>query len=315
MASPRTLKLFFVVCIAAAVPVAFANSAGPTPGYTGAPGELTCRSCHTSFPLDDGAGELAIEGAPATYEPGASYTLTVRLARPDRTRWGFQLVALVDSLDQAGSFSLLEPSRTQLKTDDGKIYVEHRTAGTAAGTTGGTSWRVEWRAPEAGAGTVTFYAAGNAANGNEQPTGDNIYTAFAESFAAVATPPFESVTASAGLASAPGGEGVAWGDVDRDGDDDLYIASEAGGALLRNDGGHFVDASPGLGLAGVAARARCSAASSSAMFAACSACAPSARACAAKSIRGAPSGPCRQSSSRLLNGAPPQACCKRLMQP
>jgi hypothetical protein len=64
-----------------------------------------------------------------------------------------------------------------------------------------------------------------------------------------------------------------------------------------------------------AARARASAASSSGIDLTFSAFAPSDRACAAKSIAGGPSGPCTQSASRLLNGAPPHACCSRLMQP
>src|SRR4030095_2573558 len=63
-----------------------------------------------------------------------------------------------------------------------------------------------------------------------------------------------------------------------------------------------------------AERAWCSAASSSDSDFTCTACAPSERACAAKSIAGAPSGPWTQSSSRLLKGAPPHACCSPLMK-
>src|SRR6185437_753813 len=62
-----------------------------------------------------------------------------------------------------------------------------------------------------------------------------------------------------------------------------------------------------------AARARSSAAGNAPMSGTFSLAAPSAAACAAKSI-GARSWP-RASASRLLNGAPPVAFCRRLMQP
>src|SRR5215471_7279209 len=64
-----------------------------------------------------------------------------------------------------------------------------------------------------------------------------------------------------------------------------------------------------------AARARLSAASSSGIVLTFSAFAPIAAACAAKSMEGGPVEVCSQSTNRLLNGSPPQACCKRLMQP
>ena len=38
------------------------------------------------------------------------------------------------------------------------------------------SWEIEWTAPSAGAGTVDFYFAGNAANQNGSTSGDYIYT-------------------------------------------------------------------------------------------------------------------------------------------
>jgi hypothetical protein len=245
--SLRTVKLAIVFVMVAGVSVALAHSAGPSPGYTGAPGEFNCRQCHSTFALNDSLGTLAIEGVPATYEPGRTYTITVRIDRPDRARWGFQMTALTGALEPAGTFRLTEPTRTQLKTDDGRTYVEHRTAGTNAGSTGGNSWIVEWTAPAAGTGVVDFYAAGNAANNNNAQTGDNIYTTFAEAAEAVAAAPFVEVTAAAGLSRAPGAAGVAWADFDADGDDDFALV---GGAvrLYRNEGGGFADVTASVGL-------------------------------------------------------------------
>ncbi len=52
---------------------------------------------------------------------------------------------------------------------------------------------------------------------------------------------FEDATASAGLDQSFFGMGVAVGDIENDGDPDLYITTLNGGKLFRNDGGQFTD--------------------------------------------------------------------------
>ena len=52
------------------------------------------------------------------------------------------------------------------------------------------SFSFEWVAPDAAAGMILFNAAGNAANGNGEPTGDYIYTASA--FSVPAAVPLKS---------------------------------------------------------------------------------------------------------------------------
>lgn len=62
-------------------------------------------------------------------------------------------------------------------------YVEHTSLGTFLGRsateTNPVIWEVDWIAPPKGARAVTFYSAGNAANGNGSSSGDYIYTASA----------------------------------------------------------------------------------------------------------------------------------------
>jgi uncharacterized protein (TIGR03437 family) len=58
----------------------------------------------------------------------------------------------------------------------GVSFIEHTSAGTRIGTTGGAIFQFDWTPPATNVGPVTFYAAGNAANGNGAPTGDLIYT-------------------------------------------------------------------------------------------------------------------------------------------
>jgi len=62
---------------------------------------------------------------------------------------------------------------------------------------------------------------------------------------------FEDVTVRAGLAGVGYGTGVAVGDYDNDGDEDLYVTGLGGNHLYRNDGdGHFTDVTEAAGVAG-----------------------------------------------------------------
>jgi Flp pilus assembly protein TadD len=64
---------------------------------------------------------------------------------------------------------------------------------------------------------------------------------------------FADASAASGLAAATAGPaGIACGDADGDGDDDIYLTSRTGpGTLYRNDGGRFVDATAASGLPAV----------------------------------------------------------------
>jgi hypothetical protein len=245
----KGLKLALVLVFGVFVSVAFANSSGPQDGYTGAPGELTCTQCHSTSPLNSGPGSIAIDGVPGVYEPGRAYTITVRVSHPSRIRWGFQAGAFTDALQTAGTLRVTDAGHTQKITSGGITYVEHNNPGTYAGQPNGASWSFEWTAPPPGAGLVTFYAAGNAANNNGLDTGDNIYATFVESQPSVLVPPYTEVTSTVGLGGVSGGNGVAWGDYDGDGDQDFFIPRDGAGALFRNDDGHFTDVSATLGLA------------------------------------------------------------------
>lgn len=163
----------------ASVPLgAQASSFGPIDGVTGAPGEGTCVMCHTTYPLNSGAGSLAITGIGATYTPGTAYPVEVTLADPDAMRWGFELTALDEAGATVGSFVL--PPTLQQSTTGNRTYVKHTVDATHFGQTGSSSWQFTWNAPATGTGQVTFYVAGNAANGNFINTEDRIY---AHSFA------------------------------------------------------------------------------------------------------------------------------------
>jgi hypothetical protein len=158
----------------------YAHSFGAPPGVTGAPGEGNCTLCHVGT-ANSGAGSVKINVIGATtYSPGQTLHLTVTDSDPTAMRWGFELTARLgsDGTQPAGALSLAQgETLAQLNGAPGSLqYVTHTTAGTRAGTSGGVSWDVYWTAPSASVGSVPFYAAGNAANNNGDPTGDHIYT-------------------------------------------------------------------------------------------------------------------------------------------
>jgi cytochrome c553 len=59
-----------------------ASSSGPSPSFTGAPGEASCTACHSEFPVNSGAGNVSIAGLPANYLPNQAIPLSLPSARP-----------------------------------------------------------------------------------------------------------------------------------------------------------------------------------------------------------------------------------------
>ncbi|MCU0610736.1 MAG: hypothetical protein MUE60_02975 [Candidatus Eisenbacteria bacterium] len=159
------------VLLSIAVGLAYGYSGGPPDGMTGGPGEDTCVMCHTSFGLNSGPGVLTISGPPS-YEAGQTYPVTVSLQHAGQTRWGFEF----SPLDQ-GACGITDPANTQASVSGGRSYVTHTAAGTYSGTPGPASWTFNWTAPAEPPSSITFYAAGNAANSDGSPEGDYIYTA------------------------------------------------------------------------------------------------------------------------------------------
>ena len=167
----------------------FAFSTGPPDEKTGAPNENTCAQagCHTGNDLNVSEGSLVLT-IPETYIPSEVYTIVVNLARAGQSRWGFEMTALDADGARAGSFEVDDAGNTQLSEANSKQYIKHTSAGTAQGTNDTHSWEFQWTAPDTDMGPITFYAAGNASNGNFNPIDDYIYTAQEES-----TPPIPVV--------------------------------------------------------------------------------------------------------------------------
>ena len=156
---------------------------GPPAGSTNAPGENTCfasPACHGGTPnTGPGFAEMTIMGGiPAGnyYFPDSSYEMMPYIVDTTKLIGGFEAVARLTSGLNAGIITITEPTNTQLISGGGYDYVEQTAAGAVQPVFSNMhDWMFNWKAPSAGAGTVTFYIAFVAENGNGGPSGDNIY--------------------------------------------------------------------------------------------------------------------------------------------
>ncbi len=175
------LKKIFYICsvlvlfFAASNSSVFAFSFGPNDGLTGAPGEGNCTQCHSGNSLNASGGTLVL-GVPGTYLPGEMYDIIVDLSRSGQSRWGFEMTALNGNGARAGTFTPANNGNTQVTAANSKQYIKQTTQGSASGTRDKNQWAFKWTAPTNDVGPITFYAAGNAANGDSGTSGDYIYT-------------------------------------------------------------------------------------------------------------------------------------------
>lgn len=181
---------------------ALTYSSQPPAQRTGAPGEGTCSGCHSGTSRPGQGITIVVDTDTLTatgahfYTPGDTDTITLYLNIPG-ARNGFELTALNQTNSAAGTFILLNTANTSLQSAGGRWYVGHRSASSTSW------WQFLWVAPSV-ADTVTFYVAGNAANGNNSTSGDTIYTV-AFTLYPVGTPPMAWADLTpAGLSSPQG---------------------------------------------------------------------------------------------------------------
>lgn len=155
-----------------------AFSKGAYGGFSGAPGEETCRHCHDTFPLNLPLGSLTVEGFPETYVPGETYRVRVTLSSDSGLRWGFQGTVLNTKHRPAGKLIAFDREHTKVVPGiffTNRRYVEQKRAGSYEEQRGGATWEFDWRAPKRNKGPLTLYVAGNVANDNDAKTGDFIF--------------------------------------------------------------------------------------------------------------------------------------------
>jgi hypothetical protein len=99
------------------------------------------------------------------YTPSEPLNILIRVE--EGTVYGFEITARDTANQFVGSWTLDAETRF---AGLGIEYVTH----SSPSVTG--EWTINWMPPDFATGPVTFYAAGNAANGNGSGSGDHIYT-------------------------------------------------------------------------------------------------------------------------------------------
>lgn len=152
------------------------SGAGSRVGASFSSGTCTASGCHTvsgSFNPTISVQLLSGTTPVTSYTPGNSYTLRVTLSSSgtsSSTRYGFQTVAVQTSNNNAVNAWGTLPSGTQTATISGRTHVEHSSPST------GNVFNIPWTAPTTANYSITFYAAGLVANGNNANTFDNMAT-------------------------------------------------------------------------------------------------------------------------------------------
>jgi hypothetical protein len=184
------MKKKIVLSLAIVVPIfimAFADrsSSGAPASHTGAPGEKTCAAsgCHDDNALNSGVAKLTIDvasGGVTKYVAGQTYPIKVRIADANSSRFGFQIVALDETTNNAGTFTITDHGRTQFMENQHEMadrkYITYTFSGTDATSSGAAEWTVNWTAPATTSGKITFYAAAVSADDDGTDKGDVVYT-------------------------------------------------------------------------------------------------------------------------------------------
>jgi len=149
------------------------NSGGSPGGKTGSVGDggESCTQCHggtISYQTNWISSDIPIDG----YIPGDTYTITLNATHSGVVKFGFECTAEELNGTKSGIFTITNSGETKLINSDAAVT---QTSGgnTPSGDT--KSWSFDWQAPVQGTGTVKFYTAFNAANGNGSTSGDIIY--------------------------------------------------------------------------------------------------------------------------------------------
>lgn len=157
----------------------WAFRSGPPAAHNGSVDSMgnTCTACHLG---GAGSGMVEILGAPSSYEANETYSLTVRISDPVQAGAGFQISVEDAGGTHVGTLIVTDATNTQINIGDSG-YVNHTSTGVSNSVTNwvamgdSAEYNLDWQAPASDAGTVTFWAVGNAINNNFSNSGDLVY--------------------------------------------------------------------------------------------------------------------------------------------
>ena len=198
------MKKFSITFLVVFLVVLFSSgtqkSSGPPLCSSNEPPNLSnCSSCHKGEVVNSGSAVVLLDlgGAENGYSPGLTYTIKITIIKSALESSGFQFIALEDNATEKtpGSFSLVEPTRTQIIDKNSphvegceageKIWVEHTYNGIFSNATGSNSWTFQWTAPMSDVGKISFYLSALVANYDLSEEGDVVHTKSIDAVSAI----------------------------------------------------------------------------------------------------------------------------------
>ena len=171
------MKMLYRALAILAVPailVLFSYANGSPGGKSGSIGDGgdDCTGCHAGSPQGV-TGWITTNIPDEGFTPGQTYVITATGMHDGVVKFGFEMTSEDNVGGKVGSYVITDPARTKLTNSN--TAITHTAAGNVP-TGNVNTWSVDWVAPEVDDGVVWFYAAFNAANGNGNTAGDQIYT-------------------------------------------------------------------------------------------------------------------------------------------
>lgn len=163
--------LLLIVGVLAYSGTAAAFPEGAPAGHTGANNQQDCSLCHFAGPEPSAKSGLRLRGLPEPITPGTLVELTLVMLDPESKVGGFQ--AMIES----GAWQT--SSNQQVLTLNGDEYLTHTQPVSSDATDNGemkTLFTLHWRVPDNLNICPTLYAAAVAADDDDSPLGDNVYT-------------------------------------------------------------------------------------------------------------------------------------------
>lgn len=186
----KITTLLFIVLICSVSYHAISYASGPPASVTNAPGsgEGSCvnSGCHGGSLITSGNDYNKISmtikslktGATKTgYEVDSTYLITISHSQSGINKWGFQATILNASNNKIGTLASLTSGtvRTAFTTANSREYIYQNSTGTSSTGSNSTDWSFTWKAPSSLSGALTLYLCLNAANGDNNTSGDQIY--------------------------------------------------------------------------------------------------------------------------------------------
>ncbi len=162
------------------------NANSPGAGYSNAPSDGNCTSCHGGSIITSSNAQLnkilLKTNFPGNgYVPDSTYTMELSYKQTSISKFGMQLTVLTSSTNKPiGTLSIPSgATRVQRHTrtvgTDTREYIAHTSTGTASVATDSTRWVFTWKAPRNFSGKIKFHLVVMATNNNSNNAGDVVY--------------------------------------------------------------------------------------------------------------------------------------------